>query len=341
MSPGTEIHILRNVTGTTLTRMDPVVIGTRLASAAVTPLIKKLFVREGPGAGLVDRPVRLSGLVSFRGEKRTLTEKDLAKLATALVRQALRTGERAITADEERAVADALTRTLHALGDLTLSDVEAVELGHGALAARLRQTADRPDRDLSADATYFYERLLDATCLHILHFFTQRSTFVAATLVAQSRRQAELIAKADELIARSPLPGAEDAAFEQRYLAYVAKKHGKLTIFGIDLANSPGRWPLDAAYMRLVAAPSDARWKAAVREVALAAAARAEREVSGSPPTSPPLSKRSEKPPTEPRKASEYPPSPPPPIKPFTPTTASSCEARRAPARPRSSSGWR
>ncbi|MEV0115478.1 NACHT domain-containing protein [Streptomyces sp. NPDC050844] len=233
--------------------MDPVVIGTRLASAAVTPLIKKLFVREGPGAGLVDRPVRLSGLVSFRGEKHTLTQQDLAKLAAALVRQALRTGERAITADEERAVADALTRTLHALGDLTLSDVEAVELGHGALAARLRQAADRPDRDLSADATYFYERLLDTTCLHILHFFTQRSTFVAATLVAQSRRQAELIAKADELIARSPLPGAEDVAFEQRYLAYVAKKHGKLTIFGIDLANSPGRWPLDAAYMSLEA----------------------------------------------------------------------------------------
>ncbi|MCX4665371.1 NACHT domain-containing protein [Streptomyces sp. NBC_01381] len=233
--------------------MDPVVIGTRLASAAVTPLIKKLFVREGPGAGLVDRPVRLSGLVSFRGEKRTLTQQDLAKLAAALVRQALRTGEPAITANEERAVADALTCTLHALGDLTLSDVEAVELGHGALAARLRQAAGRPDRDLSADATYFYERLLDTTCLHILHFFTQRSTFVAATLVAQSRRQAELIAKADELIARSPLPGAEDVAFEQRYLAYVAKKHGKLTIFGIDLANSPGRWPLDAAYMSLEA----------------------------------------------------------------------------------------
>ncbi|MEU4999850.1 NACHT domain-containing protein [Streptomyces sp. NPDC021622] len=245
--------------------MDPVAIGTRLASAAVTPLIKKLFVREGPGAGLVDRPVRLSGLVSFRGEKRTLTQQDLAMLAAALVRQALRTGERAITADEERAVADALTRTLHALGDLTLSDVEAVELGHGPLAARLRQAADRPDRDLSADATYFYERLLDTTCLHILHFFTQRSTFVAATLVAQSRRQADLIAKMDELISRSPLPGAEDVAFEQRYLAYVAKKHGKLTIFGIDLANSPGRWPLDAAYMSL-----EARHQLSLEEVALA-----------------------------------------------------------------------
>lgn len=253
MSPTSEIHNLRNVTGTTLRRMDPVVIGTRLASGVVAPLIKKLFVREGPGAGLVDRPVRLSGLVSFKGEKRTLTEKDLSKLAGELVHQALSTGERAIAAEEQQAVTDALSRTLHALGDLSLSDVEAVELGHGALAARLRGAADTPERGLSADATYFYERLLDATCLYILQFFTQRSSFVARTLVEQSRRQGELIAKMDELIARNPLPGAQDVAFEQRYLAYVAKKHGKLTIFGIDLANSPGRWPLDAAYLSLEA----------------------------------------------------------------------------------------
>lgn len=56
--------------------MDPAVIGARLASSAVAPLVKKLFVQEGPGAGLVDRPVRISSLVSFRGEKRTLTDKD-------------------------------------------------------------------------------------------------------------------------------------------------------------------------------------------------------------------------------------------------------------------------
>lgn len=256
MSPAPEIHNLPNVTGATLRRMDPAAIGsvTRLASSVITPLVKRLFVREGPGAGLVENPVRLSGLVSFRGEKRKLTDKDLARLAAELVRQAVRaSGERAVPADEEQAVVDALARTLHALGDLTLTDVQAVELGHNALALRLRRASGNPDRALSADAAYFYDRLLDTTCLHILHFFTQRSAFVARTLVEQSRRQSELIAKIDELIARNPLPGAEDVAFEQRYLAYVAKKHGKLTIFGIDLTRSSGKWPLDAAYMSLEA----------------------------------------------------------------------------------------
>lgn len=231
--------------------MEPGIIGTRLASAAIGPLVRKLFAGDGPGAGLVDKPIRISGYVSFTGEKRSLTESDLRTLAAKLVRQALRTGERPIPADEQQAVADALATTLHALGDLTLSDVDAVRLGAGAFARTLRDAADRPDRELTSDATYFYERLLEAACLHILHFFTQRSTFVAHALVSQTRGIAELTAKVDELIRRDPLPGAEDAAFEEQYLPYVARKHAKLTIYGIDLGNSPSRWPLDAAYLSL------------------------------------------------------------------------------------------
>ncbi|MFE6403890.1 NACHT domain-containing protein [Streptomyces alboflavus] len=233
--------------------MDPAAIGVRLASGVVTPLIRKLFVRPGPGAGLVTEPVRIDALVSFRGERRDLAEQDVRRLVTALVRQAVRTGERPLPHDEEEAVGHALARTLLALGTLTLTDVEAVSLGHEELAARLRRAAGDTTRDLSADAAHLHQRLLDTACLHILNFFTQRSTFVAHTLVEQSRRQAELIAKVDELIARDPLPGARDVAFEQRYLAYIAKKHGKLTIFGIDLADSPGKWPLDAAYLSLTA----------------------------------------------------------------------------------------
>ncbi|WJV47035.1 NACHT domain-containing protein [Streptomyces flavofungini] len=233
--------------------MDPAAIGVRIASGVVTPLIKKLFVRPGPGAGLVAEPVRIDALVSFRGERRDLAEQDVRRLVTALVRQAVRTGERPLPHDEEEAVGHALTRTLLALGTLTLTDVEAVSLGHEELAARLHRAGGDPTRDLSADATHLYHRLLDTACLHVLNFFTQRSAFVARTLVEQSRRQAELIAKVDELIARDPLPGARDVAFEQRYLAYIAKKHGKLTIFGIDLADSPGKWPLDAAYLSLTA----------------------------------------------------------------------------------------
>ncbi|MFE6778723.1 NACHT domain-containing protein [Streptomyces sp. NPDC057702] len=236
--------------------MEPTVIGTRLASSAIAPLVRKLFVSEGPGAGLVDKPVRISGLVSFRGEKRTLTETDLHKLAAELVRRGIRAagpGERPIPADEQEAVTHALTRTLHGLGDLTLSDVDAVRHGSGGLARRL--VAQRPDagraHGLSADATAFHDTVLEAACLHILHFFTQRSSFVAHTLVRQSEQLSELVTRVDALIERTPTHAAADVRFEERYARYVTARHGTLTIYGIDLTTSPDRWPLDATYLSL------------------------------------------------------------------------------------------
>lgn len=61
--------------------MEPTVLGGKLATSLVAPLVKKLFVAGGPGAGLVDKPVRLTQLVAFRGEKRTLGEKEVQTLA--------------------------------------------------------------------------------------------------------------------------------------------------------------------------------------------------------------------------------------------------------------------
>ncbi|MGW3557129.1 NACHT domain-containing protein [Streptomyces sp. NPDC000963] len=233
--------------------MEPALIGTRLASAAIGPLLKKLLVAEGPGAGLVPKgaEVRLSGLVSFRGEKRALTEKDVRGLAAALVERSRRgDGEPPFPADETEAVTDALAAHLLALGDLDMDDVQAVRLGHRDLARRLRAAAPAPD-GLSTDSVLYLETLTEWACLHILEFFTKRSTFVARSLVEQTRAQAELLAKTDELIRRTPRADTRDAEFERRYLAHLAKKHGRLTIHGVDLRDAPEKWPLDVAYLSL------------------------------------------------------------------------------------------
>ncbi|MGI5456774.1 NACHT domain-containing protein [Streptomyces sp. CA-249302] len=231
--------------------MEPAVLGGKLASSLVGPLVRKLFVADGPGAGLVDKPVRLKDLVSFRGEKRVLGEQEVRKLAEHLVSQAVDSpGEPPFPADEQTAVTDALARRLLALGDLDMDDVQAVRLGHRELARQLQYLSPAAD-GLSGDALYFLGSATEWACLQILEFFTRRSTFVARTLVEQSRAQAELITKVDELLARTPRPDARDTAFERGYLSYVAQKHGKLTIYGIDLGNSPDRWPLDAAYLSL------------------------------------------------------------------------------------------
>ncbi|MEU6390048.1 NACHT domain-containing protein [Streptomyces sp. NPDC046939] len=231
--------------------MDPAVLGTRLASSLIVPALRKLLVQEGPGAGLTDRPVRISGLVSFKGEKRTLTEQDVERLARKLVTAALDgPGEPPFPYDEGEAVVLALARTLRSLGDLGMDDVQAVRLGHRELARTLRAAAPAPG--LSTDAAYFLDNLTEWACLHILHFFTQRSTFVARTLVEQSRGQAETIAKLDALLARAPGSGA-DRAFEQRYRSYLALRHNHLTIFGLDARDTTDSWPLDLAYLSLEA----------------------------------------------------------------------------------------
>ncbi|MER6777259.1 MULTISPECIES: hypothetical protein [unclassified Streptomyces] len=231
--------------------MDASTVGIRLASGIATPLIKRLFRGEGAGAGLVDRPVRISSYVSVR-EKRVLGAADLRRLAEGLVDEALAaSGERRIPPGEEAGVATALAATLHALGDVTLSDLEAVRLGPRAFARELRSAA--PDPLLSRDAALFHEDLLEATCLHILNFFTQRSTFIPATLIQQTRDIAELIAKIDELLNRIRRQDARDPEFERRYLDYIVRRHGTLTIFGLDLAPGSARWPLDVAYIGLAA----------------------------------------------------------------------------------------
>ena len=205
--------------------MDAGVVGARIASSVVAPLVKKLFVADGAGAGLVEAPVRISGIVSFTGEKRTLTERDLEKLAAELVRRAVRDigpHEAPSPGETERAV-QRLALTLHALGDIGLSDVEAVHLGHTdfarALHARPPEPPAPPHLDPAPSESALYHRVLDTACLHILHFFTQRSTFVARTLVEQSRRLGELITLVDVLIERIPSQSARDAEFEQQLRA--------------------------------------------------------------------------------------------------------------------------
>lgn len=234
--------------------MEPAAIGARLASSVVFPLVRRLFVSESAGAGLVDKPVRVSGLVSFKGEKRTLSDRELQKIADELVRRAAQsTGvEGRIPSYELRAVAHAVADSLRAIGDLDMDDVQAVSLGHLALSQRLRSQSPTATLGLSSDAITLHASVMDTACLHVLHFFTQRSEFVPRTLVEQSRRLDDLRAKVDALLFRAPSPA--DSPFEDRYATYIMSKYGKLTIFGLDLPGMSAVWPLDAAYLSLDAA---------------------------------------------------------------------------------------
>ncbi|MFE0176084.1 NACHT domain-containing protein [Streptomyces sp. NPDC059002] len=237
--------------------VDPAALGARLASSAVAPLVKKLFVKDQPGAGLVTKPVRISALFSFGGEKHSVTLKDVEKIADELVRRALKSagpGERPVEAAEAEAVRGALTQSFAALGTLTIEDYEAVALGPEEFARRLRERTTVSAFGLSADGEAFYDQLLLTASLHILNFFTQRSTYIARQQTAQSQQLARLVGAIDVLLERLPSQSSGDAAFEARYAAYIAERHGTLTIYGLDVYAGTSEWPLDTAYLSLEAA---------------------------------------------------------------------------------------
>ncbi|CAM5247900.1 NACHT domain-containing protein OS=Streptomyces tendae OX=1932 GN=GUR47_18800 PE=4 SV=1 [Streptomyces tendae] len=234
--------------------VDVTALGARVASSAVAPLVRRLFVRDGPGAGLVDRPVRISALVSFRSEKRDVTPKDVDKIASELVRRALTSagpGEEPVDAAEATAVEDALARTLTRLGEITVEDYEAVGLGPEHFARALGSGVSLAPYGLGEGGTLLYERLLRTASLHILNFLTQRSTYVARQQTVQTQQLARLVQAADVLLERLPSQSAEDAGFEERYADHVAVRYGTLTIYGLDAGTR--EWPLDTAYLSLEA----------------------------------------------------------------------------------------
>ncbi|MER6912334.1 NACHT domain-containing protein [Streptomyces sp. NPDC000594] len=232
--------------------MDATTLTLRLASTLAAPLIRKLFLPPSDGAHLVDRPVRISGLVSFRGEHRPLGAPELARLAAELVDRAAEAyGPHEAPAEAtRRELADALTIALHSLGDLDMDDVQAVRLGPEAFTARLARPAH-----LSAAAEPYYTPLLHTAGLHILNHFTQRSSFVPRTLTEQTRTLERLVTLTDLLLERVPSRLAEDARFEARYTEHIARRHSELTIHGLDL-HQAREWRLDTAYVSLEAMDS-------------------------------------------------------------------------------------
>ncbi|MGB8941731.1 MAG: NACHT domain-containing protein [Streptomyces sp.] len=240
--------------------MDAGAVGIKVASSVVVPLLKRLLLPppKAPGAEYTERPVRIKGLLAFVGDHPSLSKDDMHRLAQELVRRAVRAAgphERPIADNEHDAVGQALTRTLFALGELDMDDVQIFVLGPEELAKELSRKAG-PDtrRLLTRDAALFHDVLLRTACVHLVRFFTQRPGFAARAQLEEFhelRRQREQL----EVILRRVSGDdwtAADARFEEKYAGYVVKRHGSLTLYGVDLRDRRGKeWPLESAYLSL------------------------------------------------------------------------------------------
>ncbi|MBR7676760.1 ATP-binding protein, partial [Streptomyces daliensis] len=226
--------------------MEPAV---RLASAVVDPLVRPLFRPEEPHQG----EALLASLVTFRGVAPALGYEDLLRTARELVRLAPDTAR---SHDEDEATATVLARTLWTIGEVDVTDAQAVRLGPQDFARRLRSAVPGADRELSSEAAWFHDSLLVTVCLHILHLLIRRSPALAERMAERSHRIRQLVDLNDvEALRGRPAPSAADAEFEERYLRTVVEQFNRVTIYGIDLPNpnTPDNWPLDATYLSLTA----------------------------------------------------------------------------------------
>jgi hypothetical protein len=224
--------------------MEPAV---RLTSTAAAPLVRGLFVTRVPAA---DEEL-IASLVAFRGDAYG-GYPELERIAAEFVR--LGSAQTAPPPEETPAVAAVLARTLYGLGELDITDLQAVRMGPQDYARRLRAAALGADRDLSAEAAWFHDSLLVAVCLHTLHHLIDRSPYLAGRLPERCHRIRQLVDLADvSALRRHATPSPRDAAFEERYLRSVVEEYNRVTIHGIDLPNpdTPDDWPLDATYVSL------------------------------------------------------------------------------------------
>ncbi|MFF8788497.1 NACHT domain-containing protein [Streptomyces sp. NPDC015125] len=193
--------------------MDPTTCAARLTPQTVDPLIRRLFHTAGPAAAPADRPVPLARLVSFTGEKPALSEAELSGIATALVERA--TGR--ARGGAQQALVTAVARTLRALADTGLDDVDAVRLLPAAFARRLSAAASGATEHLDHDDVRLHGLLMDVVARHVLYLLSRRSGYVARTLVEQTRTLAKLVhgPQAGAPQAGAPQAGAPQAGAPQ------------------------------------------------------------------------------------------------------------------------------
>ncbi|WP_151477667.1 NACHT domain-containing protein [Streptomyces albicerus] len=229
--------------------MEPVV---RIPSPHATPLVQRLF-RTPPQPPTT--PELIAAITTWRGPDAPATPDEVHRAAAEFTQLAAE--KHSTPTAELPAVVDVLARTLLAIGELDLTDVDAVRLGPQDYARRLRGAVQGADRDLSPDAAWFHDALLVSVCLHVLHHFIRRSPHIQQHMPERSSRIRQLVDLNDtEAAARRPERSQQDAEFEAAYAEEVVRQHGWLTIVGVDFPNAPDRWLLEDTYLSLEAEES-------------------------------------------------------------------------------------
>jgi amino acid adenylation domain-containing protein len=217
-----------------------------LASATGGMIAKQLFIPPGPGAALAERPIRLSGLVSWRGGNKKLMEKDINTLVGKLYKRAVKADPKIVEFAESESIINRVTSTLLAMDKLDMDIVQVARLDPEQLAVLLhRSFADHVPGVDTVEKTVI-DLLVESSCIHIIEYFTRRPEFTARTQVEHSRMF-------NTLLDRVPDPHVQVAAFEQRFRKGLLGKLDTVQLFGLRLPPDEQTYQLSTAYVNLYA----------------------------------------------------------------------------------------
>ena len=135
---------------------------------------------------------------------------------------------------------------------LTAQDLFARDLNPLLLERQIRVESHTATRDLSADGTALYDRLISEGCSHVIEIADKLPHFQVGAFAELLRRDQQILKLIRNILERIPdkVEGEpQEARFVTAYVRHLATKLDRLELFGLDF-ESPW-FPLSMAYVSL------------------------------------------------------------------------------------------
>ena len=135
---------------------------------------------------------------------------------------------------------------------LTAQDLFTRDLDQLSLERQIRVDGPRATRDLSADGSALYDRVISEGCAHVIEIADKLPHFHVGAIGELLHRDRQILNLINNVLDRIPQKAKgepQEARFSTAYVRHIATKLDKLELFGLDF-ESPW-YPLSVAYISL------------------------------------------------------------------------------------------
>ena len=236
---------------------DPfLTIGAAIVKASLKIWLGKDSIGAAAGSSIIDMlKAKFSGDLEQRQAQRFFED---LEIPVAKRLQGLRETEFGSVPDNEWTAAVLAAGDSFDRAQLTAEDLFTRDLDPLFLERHIRADAPTATRDLSANGTALYDRLISEGCAYIIEIADKLPRFNAGAFTELLRRDRQIVEMISQVLDRIPQKAEgepEAVRFTTAYVRHVATKLDRLELFGLDF-ESPW-YPLSLAYVSLRVDTSD------------------------------------------------------------------------------------